>query len=88
MLNENDTLFSDISLDDETDTILIKSVEGKSFIVTVCPATTDEALIELWAKRNPEQMSIARGVRYMRDFGIFTEKEANKYLAEIVGKAE
>ena len=28
-LNEHDALFSDLSLDDETDTIFIKSVDGK-----------------------------------------------------------
>jgi hypothetical protein len=88
MLNENDTLFSDISLDDETDAILIKSVEGQRFIVTVSPVTTDETLIKLLTRKNPELMSVALGVTYMRDFGIFTEEEANKYLLEIVEKAE
>lgn len=88
ILNENDTLFSDISLDNETDTIFIESVEGQMFIITVSPVTADEALIELWAKKNPELMSVALGVTYMRDFGIFTEEEANKYLLEIVEKAE
>lgn len=88
MLNENDTLFSDISLDDETDTIFIKSVEGQRFIVNVSPVTADEALMELWAKKNPELMSVALGVTYMRDFGIFTEEEASKYLSEIIEKAE
>lgn len=35
ILNEHDTIFTDISLDDETDTIFIKSVDGENFIVTV-----------------------------------------------------
>ena len=29
-LNEHDSLFSDLSLDDETDTIFIKSVDGEA----------------------------------------------------------
>ena len=53
MLEGNGELFSDLSLDDETDTIFIKSVDGERFIVTVSPVTADETLIELWAKKNP-----------------------------------
>lgn len=87
-LNEHDSLFSDLSLDDETDTIFIKSVDGENFIVTVSPVTTDEALIELWAKKNPELMSLALGVLNMRDLGGFTEEETHRYLSEIVGKAD
>lgn len=82
-LNEHDALFSDLSLDDETDTIFIKSVDGENFIVTA-----DEALIELRAKKNPELMSLALGVLNMRDLGGFTEEETHRYLSEIVGKAD
>jgi hypothetical protein len=88
ILNEHDTIFTDISLDDETDTIFIKSVDGENFIVTVSPVTADEALIELWAKKNPELMSLALGVLNMRDLGGFTEEETHRYLSEIVGKAD
>mgnify|MGYP007098674726 CR=1 FL=1 len=77
-LNEHDSLFSDLSLDDETDTIFIKSVDGENFIVTVSPVTADEALIELWAKKNPELMSLALGVLNMRDLGGFTEEETDQ----------
>ena len=76
-----------ISLDDETDTIFIKSVDGENFIVTVSPVTADEALIELWAKKNPELMSLALSVLNMRDLELFTEEEAHWYLSEIVEKA-
>ncbi len=88
ILNEHDTIFTDLSLDDETDTIFIKSVDGENFIVTVSPVTADEALIELWAKKNPELMSLALGVLNMRDLGGFTEEETHRYLSEIVGKAD
>lgn len=88
MLNEHDALFSDLSLDDETDTIFIKAVDGENFIVTVSPVTTDEALIELWAKRNPELMSLALGVLNMRDLGGFTDEETHRYLSEIISKAD
>ena len=87
ILNEHDTIFTDISLDDETDTIFIKSVDGENFIVTVSPVTADEALIELWAKKNPELMSLALSVLNMRDLELFTEEEAHRYLSEIVEKA-
>lgn len=88
ILNENDEIFSDVSLDDETDTIFLTVVGGKRFIVTVSPVTADEAILELWAKKNPELMSIAIGVIYMRDLGVFTEEETDKYLSEIVKKAK
>ncbi len=88
MLNEKDTLFSHISLYDETDTIFIKSVEGQIFIVNVSPVTADEALIKLWTRKRPELMFVALGIVYMRDFGIFTEKGANKYLSDILERAE
>lgn len=87
-LNENDELFSDVSLDDEMDTLFITAVGGKRFIVTVSPVAADKAIIELWAKKNPELMSIALGVIYMRDLGVFTEEETSKYLSQIVQKAK
>lgn len=88
VMNENDTKFSDISLDDETDTIFVNTVDGRRFIVTVSPVTADEALIELWAKKNPERMSLALGVLNMRGVGVFTEEETNKYLSTILENAD
>lgn len=88
MLNGHDKLFSELLLDDETDTIFIKSVDGERFIVTVSPVTADEVLIELWAKKNPEWMSLALGVMYMRDLDVITEKEANGYLSKIMKRAD
>lgn len=87
MLNGN-RVFSEVSLDDETDTIFINSFDGKRFIVTVSPVTADEALIELWAKKNSELMSLVLGVTYMRDLGVFTGEEADGYLAEIIKRAD
>jgi hypothetical protein len=88
ILNENDELFSDVSLDDETDTFFITTVDGKRFIVTVSPMTEDESLTVLWEKKNSQLMTIAFGVIYMRDLEVFTEEETNKYLSEIVKKAK
>ena len=88
ILNENDELFSDVSLDDETDTLFITTVDGKRFIVTVSPMTEDESLTELWEKKNSQLMTIVLGVIYMRDLEVFTEEETNKYLSEIVIKAK
>lgn len=87
MLNGN-RVFSDVSLDDETDTIFINSFDGKRFIVTVSPVTADEALIELWAKKNSELMSLVLGITYMRDLGVFTGEEADEYLAEVIKRAD
>lgn len=87
MLNRNGA-FSSVLLDGETDTIFVKSVDGERFIVTVSPVMVDEALIELWAKKNPELMSLAIGVMYMRDLGVFTEEEVNGYLSKIMERAD
>lgn len=65
MLEGNGELFSDLSLDDETDTIFIKSVDGERFIVTVSPVTADETLIELWAKKESGiDVSCPRSIKY------------------------
>lgn len=88
IMNEHDGMFADISLDDETDTIFVSTVDGGRFIVTVSPVTTEKALIELWAKKNPELMSLALGVLNMRELGVFTEEEANRYLSAILENAD
>lgn len=88
IMNENDTKFANISLDDETDTIFVNTVDGGQFIVTVSPVTADEALIELWAKKNPKMMSLALGVLNMRNLGAFTEDETNGYLSVILENAD
>ncbi len=88
IMNENNALFLNISLDDETDTIFTKTVEGKNFIITVSPVTADEAIINLWAKKNPELMSIALNVVNMRDLGEITEEEADRFLSELVKRAD
>lgn len=81
ILNEHDTIFTDISLDDETDTIFIKSVDGENFIVTVSPVIADEALIELWAKKNPELISLALSVLNMRDLELVSNHQFNWWFA-------
>lgn len=87
ILNRNSAL-SEVSLDNETDTIFVKAVGGEKFIVTVSPVTADETIIGLWEKKNPELMSPILGIMYMRDLGVFTEEEADGYLAEIIKCAD
>lgn len=88
IMNKQTVLFSDISLNDEMDAIFVKSVDGKRFIITVNLMTENEALIELWAKKNPELMYLAFSLINMRDLGIFTEEETHSYLSEIIEKAD
>ncbi len=88
IINKYDGMFADISLDDETDTIFVNTVDGGRFTVTVSPVTADKALLELWAKKNPKLMSLALGVLNMRSLGAFTEEEANGYLSSILERAD
>ena len=88
IMNKYDGMFADISLDDETDTIFVNTVDGGRFTVTVSPVTADKALLELWAKKNPKLMSLALGVLNMRSLGAFTEEEANGYLSSILERAD
>ncbi len=88
IMNKYDGMFADISLDDETDTIFVNTVDGGRFTVTVSPVTADKALLELWAKKNPRLMSLALGVLNMRSLGAFTEEEANGYLSSILERAD
>ena len=86
IMNEHDEMFADISLDDETDTIFVRTVDRDRFLVTVSSVTADKALIEIWSKKNPELMSLALGVLNMRSLGGVTEEEANSYLSSILEK--
>jgi len=88
MLKGQGALFLELSMDDETDTIFIKSADGKRFIVNVSSVTADEALIELWAKKNSDLMSLTLGVMFMRDLDVFTEEEADEYLSKIIERAD
>ena len=88
IMNKYDGMFADISLNDETDTIFVNTVDGGRFTVTVSPVTADKALLELWAKKNPKLMSLALGVLNMRSLGAFTEEEANGYLSSILERAD
>jgi len=88
IMNKYDGMFADISLDDETDTIFVNTVDGGRFTVTVSPVTADKALLKLWAKKNPKLMSLALGVLNMRSLGAFTEEEANGYLSSILERAD
>lgn len=88
IMNEHDEMFADISLDDETDTIFVRTVDRDRFLVTVSSVTADKALIELWSKKNPELMSLALGVLNMRNLGEFTEEEVNSYLSSILERAD
>lgn len=67
---------------------LPKLLKERIFIITVSPVTADEAIINLWAKKNPELMSIALNVVNMRDLGEITEEEANRFLSELVKRAD
>ncbi len=76
-----------MSLDDETNTLFLTSVGGKRFIVTVSAVAADKAIIELWAKKNPELMSIVLGVVYMRDLGgSRKKKQVNIYQKLLKGQ--
>lgn len=88
IMNKYDGMFADISLDDETDTIFVNTIDGGRFTVTVSPVTAGKALLELWAKKNPKLMSLALGVLNMRSSGAFTEEEANGYLSSILERAD
>lgn len=88
VMNESNRMFSDVTLDFETDAIFARTVDGQKFMVTVSPVTADEALIELWARKNPELMSLALSVLNMRRLGEFTEEETDRYLMAILNKAD
>ncbi len=88
ILRKHSTLFTDISIKDELDTIFVTSAEGRRFSIVVNSLTENETLIHLWAKKNPKLMSLTLEVLNMRDLGIFTEEETDRYLSKIVAKAD
>ncbi len=88
IMNEHHTIFSDISLYEEADAIFVKTVDSERFIVIVTPVVADETIIKLWAKKNPELMSLALGGLSMKDLECFTEEKANEYLSAILERSD
>lgn len=88
IMNEQHTIFSDISLYEEADAIFVKTVDSERFIVIVTPVVADETIIKLWAKKNPELMSLALGGLSMKDLECFTEEKANEYLSAILERSD
>lgn len=78
IMKKQATMFSNISLDDETDTILVTSTDGKQFIVTVNPITSDEALIEIWAKKSEIDVSCTQCAEYAGFRNIYRGR--NRYV--------
>lgn len=88
LFNNHGSLFSDISLYDEADTLFVKSTNGQMFSITVNAMTENEALLHLWAKKNPRLMPVALGILNLRDLDVLTEEEYEEYLSAVVGHSD
>lgn len=88
LFNEHDSLFSDISTDDGADTLFVKSADGQMFSITVNAITDDEALLNIWAKKNPGYTSVALGILNLRDLDALTAEEFEQYLSAVIERSD
>lgn len=87
ILNEHDTLFSDIALDDMKDALIVTSIGKKKFALIVENIEKDEEMIRLWTKENPATLNIEIALIQMADAGIISEEERVKYHLQTVKNA-
>mgnify|MGYP007046661174 FL=1 len=84
ILNEHDTLFSDVALDDTRDALIVTSIDKKKFSLIVENMDEGREVIRLWAKENPATLNIEIALIQMADAGIISEEEREKYHLETV----
>lgn len=84
ILNEHDTLFSDVALDDTRDALIVTSIDKKKFSLIVENMDEGREVIRLWAKENPATLNIEIALIQMADAGIISKEEREKYHLETV----
>ncbi|MEY8393051.1 hypothetical protein AALA98_17230 [Lachnospiraceae bacterium 45-W7] len=88
IFNEHDSLFFDVSLYDEADTLFVKSSDGQRFSITVNAITDNTTLLNFWAKKNPGLMPVALGILYLKNLDILTKTEYEKYISAVIERSD
>ena len=88
MLNEKDGLFSDVTSDDSQDAIMVKSVNGKSYVLTMEQVEDREEFIRQWARENPVSLSMEFVLLYLLEEGIIPLEDVRGYMTEITKRAD
>lgn len=64
IINENNTIFINIALDDETDTIFVETVNREQFMVTVSNVTADHTYRAVGEEEPETDVSRSRGAEH------------------------
>ena len=84
IFNRHNSLFFDIYLCNEADTLFVKSPDGQRFSITVNAIADNKTFLNLWEKKNPGFMPVALGILNLKNLDILTEKEYEEYLSAVI----
>lgn len=87
MLNEKDGLFSDVTLDDSQDAIMVRFTDGEGYVLTIEHLENREELIRQWARENPVSLSMEFMMIYLIELEIIDRETARGYMKEIAIRA-
>ncbi len=85
ILNENDSIFEDIALNEKMDILEVKTLSGQNYMIKVDS-------FEDVAKKNANEgyavLSLSMSVLGLLDFGIIDNKNARRYLTKLSRRME
>ena len=87
ILNEKDGLFSDVTLDDSQDAIMVRFIDGDGYVLTIEHLENREELIRQWARENPVSLSMEFMMIYLIESEIIDRETARGYMKEIAIRA-
>lgn len=88
ILKEKDTMFSDVTMDDSQEQIIVKLIHGKSFSLTIQPYMNniEESLLQ-WFRENPISLTMEFMMIYLVESEIIDLETARGYMKEIALRA-
>lgn len=88
ILNEHDSLFTDLTLDDTLNSLIITFIDKEKFIITVNDFKENEITIRHWVRNSPATLAIEMALIILADLKIITEEEREKFHLETTKYAD
>ncbi|MFG6384410.1 MAG: hypothetical protein K1V96_09165 [Lachnospiraceae bacterium] len=83
MLNEHDSLFLDVGLDDTLDALLVTTIDKERFIIMTDYLKENEEMIRCWEKNNPVTFVIEMALMILADLGIISERQREDFHLQV-----
>ncbi len=87
ILNEKDGLFSDVTLNDSQDAIMVRFIDGDGYVLTIEHLENREELIRQWARENPVSLSMEFMMIYLIESEIIDRETGRGCMKEIAIRA-